>query len=371
MDKQAFPCFQVCQKGETFFMTKMPIGFLAEKVNFHFRSPYQDGSIDMLRSEAYVQKMRTKLGIKTSEEAEGIQRRTDVRRIDEIKEFAENAEGIVFPTPIVLAFNLFNSSNYTSAFNFEEASGQITFSGQAEFTIIDGQHRLAGLVAAMDNLGSDFEMPVTLIINADLSVATQLFIDINGNQRKVNKSVIYDLYSNIDKPETDEIYKYVSVVKALNEREKSPLYQMIKRLGVGSGTISQSFLVEYIQNAYGELNKVGLLPQEQTSSQQIYSDVYIFFTFIKKIFKSKWSNNGSNVANSQLVKTNGIGALLISLPKIWEKIECSPSDLSDAYLTFIEKRRGFNWDSPNYSGTGKQVQRQISRDFLSYKIANS
>ncbi|WP_426361414.1 DGQHR domain-containing protein [Mammaliicoccus sciuri] len=342
------PYIEINQNNEIFFMTKMHISFLMKVVNFHFRNPYKEFSKDFLNAENYTNKLKDKLNVKVSNEDEGIQRRTDIKRISEISNYIINSDGIIFPTPIVLAFNVFENENSSKYYNFSE--NYIEFSDSVEFTIIDGQHRLAGCVEFFNKYDKDIELPITLIPNASLSTATKLFIDINGNQRKVNKSMIYDLYDNIEENDIESIKKYISVVKILNDRVTSPLHNKIKVLGTGTGSISQAFLVDYIQNAYENIDK-------NKDMQSIYSEMFIYFKVISEIYEKYWCNN------SVILKTNGIGALLLLFPKVYSEFKNSNMEYKEFILNYFSYRKNFNWSNEEYSkGTGKKIQKIIAFD---------
>lgn len=362
-----YPYIQIKQNDEIFFSTKMNISFLKNSVDFHFRNPYDDSSPDSLLAEKYITQLEKNMGIEYESSEKGIQRRTDVRRIKEISEYVQNAQGIIFPTPIVLSFNLFEGSGFigNTDYTIDEDAHLITFTHNARFSIIDGQHRLAGAVSAYNqiinnNTRKDFELAVTLIPNVGLSKAAQLFIDINGNQRKVNKSMIYDLYSNIDNSQIDNINKYITVTQTLNDREKSPLHQKIKRLGVGTGNISQAFFVDYLMSAYESFDS-------SREMQKIYSEVFTYFKVVSEIFPRHWRDKTSN-----LLKTNGFGALLILLPKILvsHKENYSTQEISEHFRAYFAKRADFNWDKEDFSsGTGKKMQKIISEQLHYFKAA--
>jgi|GEM_PF-2094706 hypothetical protein len=360
-----FPYIKVKQNDSAFVLMSLPISFLKSKVNFHFRNPFVEGTPDFINAEKYIQKLETQYDLHYSSEAKGLQRRTDAKRIREISAYTREATGIVFPTPIILALNVFDTktSKYELEQNyFNKDFGEINYDDftPLEFTIIDGQHRLAGLVDSFNQTSVDLPIPVTLILGASLSEATEIFIQINGNQRKVDRSMIYDLYGNIERVEYENINKIVNVSKALNERSTSPFYEMIKRLGIGSGTISQAFLIDNIIETFKEMNLI------DNSLQEIYSYLFVYFSIIKDVFSNKWKNNGRN--SSQIVKTNGIGALFLTMSFLYKEIgSILENNNQKVYFDYISKRKEFNWDATNWNGTGYKMQKEISNAFIHFK----
>lgn len=351
-----FPFIKVNQNDEFFYMTKMKVSFLKDCVDFHFRTNLNNEK-DIETASKYIKSIEEKLGIPVKDEAEGIQRRTDLKRINDIAEFVKTSEGIIFSTPIVLSLEVFDRENYT----INEVDNYFEVDDNVRFTIIDGQHRLAGLVKAFNDFNIDIEMPITLVIGADLSTASKLFIDINGNQRKVNKSMIYDLYENIDSNERQRITMYISAVKALNSNAESPLKHRIKMLGTGSGTISQLFMVDYLMDTWKKTPKLKEVVQE------IFSESFIYFKIISMIYQEKWQMLPKMSDNSLLVKTNGIGALLMLLPELVKEIGL-PSEYQKEYYNYFLKRSEFDWDS--FSGTGKAIQRKIKENLQNFTDQN-
>lgn len=368
--KGKYPYIKIIQNDSAFILMSLPISFLKDKVNFHFRNPFKKGTIDFLNAEKYVKQMQTKYGLSISDEESGLQRRTNLKRIAEISKYIQDSSGIIFSTPIILSLNIFgdkdNKSEMISKQELEEKYfdknfGEIgsEFFENMEFTIIDGQHRLAGLVDFFNKKNIDFEMPVTLVLGASLSEATEIFIQINGNQRKVDRSMIYDLYGNIHREEYENIKKFVIVSEALNERENSPFFEMIKRLGTGHGTISQAFLIDNIINAFEEINLAEL------SLQETYSYLFLYFSIAKNTFSDKWKNKGRN--SSQIVKTNGIGALFLTMIELYKRFGSILDEQNfKNYINFFENKLKFDWDSLVWNGTGNKIQRKIFNEFINF-----
>lgn len=369
IQKKSVPYIKIIQNDSAFVLMGLPISFLKRKVNFHFRNPFESGTLDFINAEKYVNRMKSKYDINFSSEDSGLQRRTDIKRIEEISSYTREATGLVFPTPIVLSLNVFNSTEESLSKQelednyFTENFGTIDYKDfdSMEFTIIDGQHRLAGLVDAFNRSKIDIDMPVTIVLGASLSEATEIFIQINGNQRKVDRSMIYDLYGNIDKKEYEDIKKFVHVASILNERQNSPFFNMVKRLGSGTGTISQAFLLDNIIYAFKEMNMI------KNSLQDTYSYLYLYFSIVKDVFYNIWENNGRD--SSQIVKTNGIGALfliMINLYKRYGSVILEKNQIK--YFEFFRQRSNFDWDSNEWNGTGNKIQKKISQNFIDLNL---
>lgn len=73
--------------------------------------------------------------------------------------------------------------------------------------------------------------------------------------------------------------------------------------------------------------------------------------------------------NSQLVKTNGIGACLLLLPALIKEIG-KPSEQQNNYVAYFKERANFNWNSDAFAGTGKKIQKLIMENLKDYPKNN-
>jgi DGQHR domain-containing protein len=110
--------------------------------------------------------------------------------------------------------------------------------------VIDGQHRIKGLERYRKD--DDFDINVSIFIDADVADQAAVFATVNLSQTKVNRSLVYDLFE-LSKSRSPEKTCH-SVVVALESSESSPFYRKIKRLGKAtpgrySETLSQATVV--------------------------------------------------------------------------------------------------------------------------------
>ena len=167
----------------------------------------------------------------------GIQRELDTRRVREIQQYVRGSDA-TFPTAVVLAipekcvaiespcdaddrFVRMTLSNYPDDADPENA---VFYRHIAR--VIDGQHRIRGL-EGYD--GTDFDVNVSIFIDADIADQASIFATVNLAQTKVNKSLVYDLFE-LSKSRSPEKPCH-SVVVALESTPDSPFYRKIKRLG--------------------------------------------------------------------------------------------------------------------------------------------
>lgn len=184
----------------------------------------------------------------------GIQRELDKKRVKEISEYVRGSDA-TFPTAVVLAvpekcvtieypcgddevFVKLTLSNFPS----DSDGGEAIFYRHIA-RVIDGQHRIKGLQASPRD---DFDVNVSIFIDADIADQASVFATVNLAQTKVSKSLVYDLFE-LSKSRSPEKTCH-SVVVTLESTKESPLYRKIKRLGkatVGryTETLSQATVV--------------------------------------------------------------------------------------------------------------------------------
>lgn len=373
------PYIKIQQKDEIFFITKFSSDYLRKKVNFHFRQAYSEETSDFENYDMYINRIK-KLGLDINAEEEGIQRRVQIKRIEAIRDYLENQVESFFPNTVILSVDLSNNEDFMNEYSkYEESDvGTFDFPEDIQFQIVDGQHRLAGLFISSDQLQKSFEMPVVLLINITLNTCAKIFADVNGNQAPVNRSVIYDLYELMNGEDNIEIAKNKklhSICKMLNNDNKSPLYQHIKMLGIGNGAISQAFFVNALRKAFDTIN------YNYENLQEMYECLFFYFYAFQDIFPTEWpvlriykdyeeflnySKNVLKEKKSQLLKTNGFGAIMYLFPEVYKSIN---SHDYKSYYDQIIKLKSIDWcnDEILKGGTGEKTQKAMAnklRDLL-------
>lgn len=182
----------------------------------------------------------------------GIQRKLNKERVKEIRRYI-GTEDASFPTSIVLSVDERcahmidvdgrTALKLTSYENPEDSNDVVPITGIA--TIIDGQHRLK----AFDGAPQNWDLSVNMLIGADPGTRAMIFSKVNLAQTKVNKSLVYDLFS-LDKERSPEKTAHEIAVN-LNDMVESPFHNKIKRLGsatdgVFGETLSQATVVKGI-----------------------------------------------------------------------------------------------------------------------------
>lgn len=171
--------------------------------------------------------------------------------------------------------------------------------------VVDGQHRLR----AFDySERKDFPLAITALVDLSLAEVAELFVQINYNQKPVNKSLVFDLLGLSPDmfPGCRELH---DVVERLNEDPESPLYRRIKMLGVGEGTVSQASLITAIEK-YRVRERLGDILGATLTPSNLYDIIWNFFTGVSTAYETLWDERG------RLCRTIATRALILVMVEV-------------------------------------------------------
>ena len=115
---------------------------------------------------------------------------------------------------------------------------------------IDGQHRLLALHADIEHFGEEpFTVPAVIFDRLPEDHVVQMFVTINAKHTRLNASHLVSL-SGRQLYRDESLAAAHDIVRALNDREDSPLYDEIKLLGVGSGRVAQAPLAQELKKLF-------------------------------------------------------------------------------------------------------------------------
>src|SRR5216683_7731373 len=132
---------------------------------------------------------------------------------------------------------------------------------------IDGQHRLLALHADIARFqGEDFSVPAIIFDRLPEDHVVQMFVTINAKHTRLNASHLVSL-SGRQLYRDENLAAAHDVVRALNDRDDSPLHGEIKLLGVGRGRVAQAPLAQELKklfhaDAFGGPRKSGDMHEE-------------------------------------------------------------------------------------------------------------
>ena len=113
----------------------------------------------------------------------GFQRSLNESRARDIAKYLDNLNGVI-PSALIL------SAQPNAKLNYDKKSSQIRFeTHQNSFMVLDGQHRLYGLIKAEKT----YQMPVIIFNDLNATKEVTLFIDINTTQKGVPTTLLLDI----------------------------------------------------------------------------------------------------------------------------------------------------------------------------------
>lgn len=239
----------------------------------------------------------------------GLQRDRSPKQINSIKEYLTR-EDATFPNTIIISVGYDDQSN--SNWEYDDVTGSLLIKNLPDsVNIIDGQHRLFGLEDF-----PDFEIPVSIFLGLPEAEQGMVFSTINGNQRTVDSSLIYELFGMSDK-RYEEVVSY-KIVSALNSDKKSPWFQKIKMLGKAKndGDISQGAFSKYIHINLISKGKVMRSLFEKEKDEIMYKILLDFFTAVSVSFPEAWRNENSEFILTKTTGFNGFMSFFIDLAKL-------------------------------------------------------
>lgn len=274
----------------------------------------------------------------------GIQRRVSESRVKELNQYVNTFDSC-FPTSVILSIpeccvEYEESTKKLKIFESSENEYSEIVSYTKIAKILDGQHRIKGLEAYNGN--SKFDINVSIFVDLDPASEAYIFSIVNQAQTKVNKSLVYDLYSLATTMSPQKFCHQVAV--ALNETDGSPFRNKIKRLGVAgpkteSVAITQAAFVESLlkhisfprakavedRDIYmrgkkppkptpSESQKMifrGMMIEEDSNS--LTDTIWNYFEAIQEKWPSAWNSEDKG---TMLSKTNGFMAFMRILKDI-------------------------------------------------------
>ncbi len=115
---------------------------------------------------------------------------------------------------------------------------------------IDGQHRLLALHADIARFGDEpFTVPAVIFDRLPEDHVVQMFVTINAKHTRLNSSHLVSL-SGRQLYRDESLAAAHDIVRALNDREDSPLAGDIKLLGVGRGRVAQAPLAQELKKLF-------------------------------------------------------------------------------------------------------------------------
>ena len=192
---------------------------------------------------------------------------------------------------------------------------------------IDGQHRLLALHADFDHFqGEDFSVPAIIFDRLPEDHVVQMFVTINAKHTRLNASHLVSL-SGRQLYRDEALATGHDVVRALNDREDSPLYGEIKLLGVGRGRVAQAPLAQELKRLFAADVFGG-----SRKSGDVHEDAKKFFVnYFKQIalvFNGAWNGRKYSIRSASALR-----AFVRVAPDVVRRLDQEHADRSDFRAT--------------------------------------
>ena len=281
---------------------------------------------------------------------DGIQRDDDKKRISEIAIYARTEEAI-FPTPIILSAkseDFIFESGYLKARDAESRSSL----GH----VLDGQHRLLGLRNADPETLQKIQLLVVFAFDIDRYAEAMIFATINGNQRQVPKSLMYDLFALHPGRSVEKTCH--EIVKSLNDDKESPFSGRIKILGRkadDSETLSQAAFVDHVKRLI-DSDKSPL--RDMYLAKEDWAIRKIVANYFQSIDESLKNQTTPNIPKNFFYKTTGFGGALQALTAL-AKGGVQARDLSKDWFRPITDKFVTDFELPAGVGNSAMIDIRV------------
>jgi DGQHR domain-containing protein len=188
---------------------------------------------------------------------------------------------------------------------------------------IDGQHRLLALHADLENIeGDEFTVPAIIFDRLPEDHIVQMFVTINAKHTRLNPSHLVSL-SGRQLYRDEALAAAHDVVRALSEKEDSPLNGEIKLLGVGRGRVAQAPLAQelkklFASDAFGNQRKTAAFLDD---SKKFFVN---YFKQVSVVFGAAWGGRKYSIRSATALR-----AFIRVAPDVVRKLDQMHADRSD------------------------------------------
>ena len=187
---------------------------------------------------------------------------------------------------------------------------------------IDGQHRLLALHADIDNIGADFTVPAIIFDRLPEDHVVQMFVTINAKHTRLNPSHLVSL-SGRQLYRDDALAAAHDAVRALNDKEDSPLHGEIKLLGVGRGRVAQAPLAQELKRLFASDAFGG--PRKSADFREDSKRFFVnYFKQISVVFGAAWNGRKYSIKSATALR-----AFIRVAPDVVRRLDQEHADRSD------------------------------------------
>jgi DGQHR domain-containing protein len=188
---------------------------------------------------------------------------------------------------------------------------------------IDGQHRLLALHADIENINADeFTVPAIIFDRLPEDHVVQMFVTINAKHTRLNASHLVSL-SGRQLYRDDALATAHDVVRALNDREDSPLQGEIKLLGVGRGRVAQAPLAQELKKLFASDAFGG--PKKSAAFLEDAKRFFVnYFKQVSVVFGAAWNGRKYSIKSAAALR-----AFIKVAPDVVRRLDQEHADRTD------------------------------------------
>ena len=188
---------------------------------------------------------------------------------------------------------------------------------------IDGQHRLLALHADIERFeNEDFAVPAIIFDRLPEDHVVQMFVTINAKHTRLNASHLVSL-SGRQLYRDDSLAAAHDVVRALNDKEESPLHGEIKLLGVGRGRVAQAPLAQELKKLFASDAFGG--PRKSADFREESKRFFVnYFKQISMVFGAAWGGRKYSIKSATALR-----AFVRVAPDVVRRLDQDHADRGD------------------------------------------
>ena len=254
------------------------------------------------------------------------QRQIIRKKIDELVEYYEQCRqardlpsipgAVIISCDEKLSFEPTESGSWVGRLKVPEREGILR--------AIDGQHRLLALHADIDRFGDEpFTVPAIIFDRVPEDHIVQMFVTINAKHTRLNASHLVSL-SGRQLYRDEALAAAHDVVRAINDRDESPLYGEIKLLGVGKGRVCQAPLAQELKKLFADEAALGGARKSEQFREESKKFFVNYFKQVASIFESAWNGRKYSIKSATALR-----AFIRVAPDVIQKIDQHHADRTD------------------------------------------
>ena len=253
------------------------------------------------------------------------QRQIIRRKIDELVQYYEQcrqardlpsiAGAVIISCDEALRFEPASEGSWVGVLKVPEREGILR--------AIDGQHRLLALHADIERFGNEpFTVPAVIFDRLPEDHVVQMFVTINAKHTRLNSSHLVSL-SGRQLYRDESLAAAHDIVRALNDREDSPLFGEIKLLGVGRGRIAQAPLAQELKKLFAA-EAFGAGRKGDDFREEARRFFVNYFKQVAQLFTAAWNGRKYSIRSATALR-----AFIRVAPDVVRRLDQEHADRSD------------------------------------------